>query len=385
MTASKTVKRVVLTGGPCGGKSTVQAMLSDVFENMGWKVFRVPETATVLLSGGVNFAELSPDQAYQFQKDLLSVMLNMEQTYFNLADSDAELNNRKVLVICDRGAMDASAYIDRSDWQRILGELGYTDVQLRDERYDYVVHLVTAADGAEDFYSKESNHTRSEGVDLAKQLDRLCQSAWMGHAYLDIIDNATDFDKKCHRVVSTLLDRLGLEDKRFGKDIRKYKFLVRSDQFSFDAEFPVSHQDFSVEHTILPRKEDGSQTRIRRRTQDGVSHFNLTIRHNDTTLIETRRSLTAREYVALSAQADPSRESIVKRRRCFLWENKYYQLDVFQQPAHLKGLCILEAYFGEENRRSSGCFLLPPFIPIQEEVTGMREYSLETLSLKRLK
>jgi adenylylsulfate kinase-like enzyme len=63
-------KRIVLTGGPCGGKSTVQTILSDVFANMGWKgrfdgsdlpfrstharlraraVFRVPETATTLL------------------------------------------------------------------------------------------------------------------------------------------------------------------------------------------------------------------------------------------------------------------------------------------------------------------------------------------------
>lgn len=31
------VKRVVLTGGPCGGKTSVQAMLSDTFQNMGWK------------------------------------------------------------------------------------------------------------------------------------------------------------------------------------------------------------------------------------------------------------------------------------------------------------------------------------------------------------
>lgn len=43
------VKRIVLTGGPCGGKSTVQTILSDIFQNLGWKVFRVPETATVLL------------------------------------------------------------------------------------------------------------------------------------------------------------------------------------------------------------------------------------------------------------------------------------------------------------------------------------------------
>ena len=108
MPAAGLVKKVVLTGGPCGGKSTVQAMLSDVFENLGWKVFRVPETATVLLSGGVNFAELSHQQAYQFQKDLLLVMLRIEETFFNLARTEAE-KGRKVLVIGDRGAMDASA------------------------------------------------------------------------------------------------------------------------------------------------------------------------------------------------------------------------------------------------------------------------------------
>lgn len=62
----------------------------------------------MLLSGGVNFAELSHQQAYQFQKDLLLVMMRIEDTFFNLAESEAK-KGRKVLVICDRGAMDASA------------------------------------------------------------------------------------------------------------------------------------------------------------------------------------------------------------------------------------------------------------------------------------
>ena len=59
--------RLVLTGGPCGGKTTSQARLSTFFENLGWKVFRVPEAATVLLGGGVNFAELTPESAERFQ------------------------------------------------------------------------------------------------------------------------------------------------------------------------------------------------------------------------------------------------------------------------------------------------------------------------------
>ncbi|CAG9096088.1 unnamed protein product [Plutella xylostella] len=60
--SQKICYKLVLTGGPCGGKTTGQSRLCTFFENLGWKVFRVPETATVLLSGGVKFADLSPDE-----------------------------------------------------------------------------------------------------------------------------------------------------------------------------------------------------------------------------------------------------------------------------------------------------------------------------------
>ena len=73
------VYKLVLTGGPCGGKTTGQDRLATFFENAGWKVFTVPEAATVLLSGGVKFAELNQDQSYNFQRDLLSTLLQIEQ------------------------------------------------------------------------------------------------------------------------------------------------------------------------------------------------------------------------------------------------------------------------------------------------------------------
>ena len=59
--------KLVLTGGPCGGKTTGQARLSTFYENMGWKVYRVPEAANLLRSGGVNFDNLSPKAAENFQ------------------------------------------------------------------------------------------------------------------------------------------------------------------------------------------------------------------------------------------------------------------------------------------------------------------------------
>ena len=48
--------------------------------------------------------------------------------------------------------MDGSAYTDENVWQALLGETAWNTIQLRDRRYEAVIHMVTAADGAEGFY-----------------------------------------------------------------------------------------------------------------------------------------------------------------------------------------------------------------------------------------
>lgn len=80
----------------------------------------------------------------------------------------------------DRGAMDPSAYMDRADWLRVLKDLDLDEVSLRDHRYDCVIHLVTAAKGAESFYSLETNTVRSEGLDMAKAIDDKIMNSWNG-------------------------------------------------------------------------------------------------------------------------------------------------------------------------------------------------------------
>ena len=43
--------------------------------------------------------------------------------------------------------MDGSAYMGKDLWQMMLNDYELNEVQIRDKRYDSVVHLVTAADG----------------------------------------------------------------------------------------------------------------------------------------------------------------------------------------------------------------------------------------------
>jgi hypothetical protein len=64
-----------------------------------------------------------------------------------------------------------------------LDETGWSTIQLRDRRYDAVIHLVTCADGAEEFYTSENNAARYEGIKDAIELDRKLINAWVGHPH----------------------------------------------------------------------------------------------------------------------------------------------------------------------------------------------------------
>ena len=51
--------------------------------------------------------------------------------------------------------MDASAYIDTDKWERMKNVNGWNEIEMRDNRYNQIVHMVSAANGAEEFYSTE--------------------------------------------------------------------------------------------------------------------------------------------------------------------------------------------------------------------------------------
>ena len=47
------ISKIVITGGPCAGKSTAMSWVQNAFTQMGYTVLFVPETATELINGGV--------------------------------------------------------------------------------------------------------------------------------------------------------------------------------------------------------------------------------------------------------------------------------------------------------------------------------------------
>ena len=79
-----------------------------------------------------------------------------------------------------------------------------TEQQLRNERYDAVLHICTAAKGAEDFYTLYNNKCRSESVEVARDVDDRILAVWQGHPVLKIIKAEICFEDKIQHVLKVL-------------------------------------------------------------------------------------------------------------------------------------------------------------------------------------
>src|ERR1700722_2237176 len=196
------IHRIVLTGGPCAGKSTALAHVTERLVGAGLQVYRVPDASTLLLSGGAVVVGATPEQIITFQRGILCLTLALEDAFLSIARG----SGRKCVLVCDRGAMDGSAYITEESWRRLIEEVGFTEPQLREHRYDAVVHLVTTAIGAEHSYGTYSNAVRFETLEEARGVDERLRHAWHGHPNLRVIDNSTDFHGKLHRVLSAVCE-----------------------------------------------------------------------------------------------------------------------------------------------------------------------------------
>jgi hypothetical protein len=157
----------------------------------------------------------------------------------------ASTAGRPAIILCDRSTMDVSAYLPPEAWEALLNEHNWTVVRLRDKRYEAMIHLVSAADGAGEFYTTENNAVRTETPAQVRMLDQRVRDAWLGHPHLRGIDNSTDFAHKVQRVSATVCSIVGVPEPR---EIER-KFLLRSHPATWET--PVRFEEVDIEQTYL--------------------------------------------------------------------------------------------------------------------------------------
>ena len=350
------VSKIVLTGGPCAGKTTALSWINNYFTKIGHIVLTVPETATELISNGV--APWTCETNYDYQ--LLQIKLQKYKE--KIFEDGAKTMNGKVLIVCDRGVMDNKAYMKEAEFKRILKELDTNEIKERDS-YDAVFNLVSAAKGKEDFYTLSNNKARKETVEEAKRVDDKIISSWTGHPHFRIIDNSTDFEEKLERLIKEILSFLGepepLEIER--------KFLIKYPNLKKLESLPNCSK-VDITQTYL-KSDNDVERRIRARGIDGNYIYYLTEKKNLSNLkrIETERKLTQDEYLQLLMEADNRFHTIHKTRYCLSESNHYFEIDIYPE---WKKQAIMEIELREENEKIN----IPQFIEIIKEVTDDRKY-----------
>lgn len=364
------IKRIVLTGGPCAGKTTALVRINEHFSALGYKVFTVPEVPTMITQSGWNYLTDNHDFYYEGEKVILETQLELEDKVMRMAQTCKE----PCVIVCDRGAMDISAYISAEMWEELTHSCHTSTEELRTgTRYDAVLHLVSAADGAEQFYTTANNAQRYEkadeaGLRIARELDKKVIQAWTGHPHLRVINNGEDFEQKMNRVLREIAAVLELPQSI--EEERKY--IVRVTGAIPDC----------IESEILQTyltAEPGCEVRLRRRTTNGnvINIHTTRKRLSSSEELVTERTVTNALYESLLQQADPYRNAISKRRRSFIYQGQFFELDTYQ--GILNGLVILET----KGIASHNDLKLPPFLEIVEDITGNTDFYNATLALRR--
>lgn len=191
--------RIVITGGPCAGKTTLMGLLAAAFVGRGREVVLVNECATELLSQGIT--PVSCGSVLGFQRHVFDLQLEKEDRLAGMS--------KDAVILLDRGLMDNAGYLPDEDLDMLLAERGMTREDAY-ARYDAVVHLVTAAIGAEEFFSHETNEHRLEGVEEAVRVDYALRRGWSGHPHLRVVENVGTFEGKLNHAIEVVLDVLSM-------------------------------------------------------------------------------------------------------------------------------------------------------------------------------
>ena len=349
------VKRIVLTGGPGSGKTSVLEKINQVYSSEGYKVIIVPETATELMNNGITFKDGSISLV-DFQELVMRLQLAKEE----IVDRNIELmGSDKVIVVYDRGTIDNTAYINKNEFEEILTRLNhvksFTDLM---NKYDLVINLV----GREDFYTTENNKARSESASDALKLGDATLKCWLGHKTVKIVMPKDTVVEKINEVLNIINESLKLKQVR-----RQVKYLVDLSKTDVD-KIRENGKAMQIEQTYLT-SDEYVEKRVRKVSFNDCVYYLFSvykIQEDGSKVIISEKQVDKKVYDSLLEFKDKTCVSIRKIRYYFTYKGEYFNLDIFEDN---KGSGILEVNVGEDEK-----VIVPEYVSVLEEVSDKEEY-----------
>jgi len=193
-TSKNIPRKIALTGGPGGGKSTAAELFRREYKDL---ISLVPEVATLLFKGGFPRVD-SPLVVESIQSSIFCVQKNIENTFSTLFPHHT--------LLCDRGTVDGAAYwpLGAEDFFKRMN----SSLEAELKRYDAVIFFETAAAGG--LSIDLGNPVRNEDQRKAIELDLKLKDLWSQHPNFLYVKNESSFLEKIMagiKAIDTLTNR----------------------------------------------------------------------------------------------------------------------------------------------------------------------------------
>ena len=361
---AKHITRIVLTGGPAAGKTTlISRILKEFKQDDGWKVITIPETATELISGfGIRpFGNCVT--MLDFQYFVIADQLHKERLALRAAQMVPEEN---VIILYDRAVFDDKAYVTDEEFRQVLAYYGKTEQEIMGG-YDAVLHLVSCAKGAEFAYNY-GNEARYESIEDARAMDDFTLRAWSAHPNLRVIDNSVDFEDKISRGLRAVYEAVGLPASR----TVWHKYLIELPTLETLKGYGASSIDMM--QTYLTSTTPGVVRRIRQqRNGREYLYFYTEKRTTESGQWETEKPVSQKEYVQYLMEGDPSLRSVHKTKYRFTYREHRFEIDVYPFSSEH---AIMRAAMEDGEQEIA----FPSELNVLREVTGDPEFKNHRLA-----
>ena len=205
----KLVAKIVLTGGPCAGKTTTITKVEEHLIERGYHVLVLNECATEMIKGGIRPFGDNKATVYDFENEILNLQLYKEKRYKDFLSKYPD--DTKIIILYDRGTVDVKAYLGEENYDKMLKENNLNNDDLLNE-YDLVIHMTTVAKEEENKYSNASNKARFEEAKEAIDLDKRTNEAWSKHVNLKVAPVCDLLEEKINIVIGYVDELLKEKD-----------------------------------------------------------------------------------------------------------------------------------------------------------------------------
>lgn len=194
---------IVLTGGPCAGKTTALERFKKLLRKLGFVPLVIPETATIIIAKeqkkGIAFTNI------ERQRQIAKYQIAQEKKYLMKAEKLVE-QGKKPVIICDRGLIDNKAYCTVEEWKILQKEFPALKDKHLFKRYHGGIFLITAP---KQHYRTDNNASRNESTNKhAKRVNDATLLVYEQMLNLHRVRNNGGYEKKILKAENVLINHI---------------------------------------------------------------------------------------------------------------------------------------------------------------------------------